>query len=1347
MEKFIIGLFSEQLSTYIHGFRKEQLNANLLNGKGEISDVQINVKPVNDILKRYTSLIELSSVYLSKLNFNVTSFRHIKKAPIEVAIDEVHIVLVEPLQSQGPGTSAWNTLNLSWNEIAKQIILQKANKSAPYGLLERIQDNITLDIHRVYVTFQTLGKFKTRTWGEWTPPALSLLFNQLRYVSVDEYGEEGTPDDVWRHNTRTGRQEAALRYATVTGEKVRSLRHRTIMIYKKVSMEMSVAVGYQYRNGTDGDGDGDGDADADGVVSAKDTFMKSRVVLRNLPLQSHFCLHRRIRDNAILAVQVDLSLMNLEVEIDPDVLPLLIHVLAGLVFCFQRGESYVDPFSKGDGAGDGDGDGDGGDVNGGSATLDHSGHAAGLHDQEEENKQSEVATMDLPIDEEEEYDEDDLTSGDDASELNTSNVTENTTDEEKWPVLVLPAGLIVVEKISLSVSIHHIGLRIRYSSDMDGYLQLAMKGFMAELIWPKETLSPNDGLGGFVQMSMAYINVQETHGKVTQQIMHGGHHFGNEKGEFVAKETSAEEMFPMFESSGIRNHHLDLRSTFPVQVFGWKTTIDILGKEKLLSLTSPMSMLHEIGINDVVLTILPETSVRLSKFIDQSKGLVDRKWFSGDWSVETGLNDIEKYLSHGKQEINAEIAFSPELMNITAKMCGIDIHLPPLTKNDLRSGTLTMSLSESMIIVSPSLPRLFLSEDVPTNVHNPERSAFSAQFPNDSKDGSYEDDMQLEQLARIQMTLNDFSLRFKPSLPCYDALESNQLFAVTKVVVLGSYENSKEEIKGACAHLFVSTLIQNANLNIDFNVLSSVVAAVASHKDTLSQRESTDVFQHISDLAGPVNIIARGSITEFNFRIWRQHLCLGEQNGKSQTISLPVVLLLRYNLEDVEIGVRLFFKDSTHEVNPFCVKSSIGKMGLFTNKLNFTKASTDIKERSSKVKDSDEVSIFLFGAGILDENHSQSILIRVEKWTETGRFEVGVAMKSGEVTISEQLDTILTLIIEGALHPEWSAFPFVSSLFSDHRNKPRREQSLDWRLQILSAVLCVDPDQIDFVNVNVQIENMCFCVPYQNKKVVLASEKLHLCSGYLRSNDISAVHCNEWETIYRDKTSGFHHIISSTQKCLLHRKSEAKLADEIISTFSVNTYFHPTNLRTTLNDCSLSLEEWIIWEELYEAGRVYRDKFTALYTEVVHSITEFKAKLFIAEERTSQAPYSNTAQKKSPLSLVYDASRNELNVTSKLLSEMKENVLLHEQRFHKVSKQNGEEFLKLRGHLLQTELDRMAAYSLISHEMSGFIRIGGTAMSGQRFVNFTNFWRHFVVLKGSNLVIFKDTTQVSKPLS
>lgn len=127
MEKFILRLFSEQLETYIEGFHKEQVNANLLRGKGEISDVRVKVKPVNDILKSYTSRVELSSIYISKLSFNVTSLRNIKKAPIEIFIDELHIVLVEPLEH--------STMNeAAWPELAKNII-ERANKRGSYGLI------------------------------------------------------------------------------------------------------------------------------------------------------------------------------------------------------------------------------------------------------------------------------------------------------------------------------------------------------------------------------------------------------------------------------------------------------------------------------------------------------------------------------------------------------------------------------------------------------------------------------------------------------------------------------------------------------------------------------------------------------------------------------------------------------------------------------------------------------------------------------------------------------------------------------------------------------------------------------------------------------------------------------------------------------------------------------------------------------------------------------------------------------------------------------------------------------------------------------------------------------------
>jgi len=79
-------------------------------------------------------------------------------------------------------------------------------------------------------------------------------------------------------------------------------------------------------------------------------------------------------------------------------------------------------------------------------------------------------------------------------------------------------------------------------------------------------------------MSLAYINIQETHSKITRQMMNGGHHYGDTK----AQETTAEEMFPIFESSMIRSDPEDLRSTFPVQVFGWKATIDVLGKVRVV---------------------------------------------------------------------------------------------------------------------------------------------------------------------------------------------------------------------------------------------------------------------------------------------------------------------------------------------------------------------------------------------------------------------------------------------------------------------------------------------------------------------------------------------------------------------------------------------------------------------------------------------------------------------------------------------------------------------------------------------------------------------------------------------
>jgi len=82
---------------FIIGFRKEQVNANLLNGKGEIRDVELNCSVLNENLSKMTPFVELEAVHVSKLSFHVSSWTNIRKAPILVHVEHVTATVKEPL--------------------------------------------------------------------------------------------------------------------------------------------------------------------------------------------------------------------------------------------------------------------------------------------------------------------------------------------------------------------------------------------------------------------------------------------------------------------------------------------------------------------------------------------------------------------------------------------------------------------------------------------------------------------------------------------------------------------------------------------------------------------------------------------------------------------------------------------------------------------------------------------------------------------------------------------------------------------------------------------------------------------------------------------------------------------------------------------------------------------------------------------------------------------------------------------------------------------------------------------------------------------------------------------------
>ena len=117
--------------------------------------------------------------------------------------------------------------------------------------------------------------------------------------------------------------------------------------------------------------------------------------------------------------------------------------------------------------------------------------------------------------------------------------------------------------------------------------------------------------------------------------------------------------------------------------------------------------------------------------------------------------------------------------------------------------------------------------------------------------------------------------------------------------------------------------------------------------------------------------------------------------------------------------------------------------------------------------------------------------------------------------------------------------------------------------------------------------------------------------------------------------------------------------------------------------------------------------------------------------------------KNSPLSLICTASSNEIKSTRELLGGIKETLLSHKGLFQDSSKSSAEQFKKLRERLFQTERERMSAFSLVSHQMSGFIQMSAADVSGSRFGSGTSFWQYFGVINESRFVIFKDTSKVS----
>ena len=207
MESFVLNLFSVQLEKIIHNFHPSQINANFLSGKGSITNVKLNVDLINDLLKEVAPFLEFTEITLTELRVEVTSYTNLKKAPIVLVIEEIYAKAREPLEYHVDPTANAQKKAAAAEAAAKkeaaasnQASQKKPAGPQPYGLLHRILDNLSLKAKRINLSFSSLGKFKTRRRGVWTPPTLQVSFDHVEWIGVTESGNPGTPEQEWAHN-------------------------------------------------------------------------------------------------------------------------------------------------------------------------------------------------------------------------------------------------------------------------------------------------------------------------------------------------------------------------------------------------------------------------------------------------------------------------------------------------------------------------------------------------------------------------------------------------------------------------------------------------------------------------------------------------------------------------------------------------------------------------------------------------------------------------------------------------------------------------------------------------------------------------------------------------------------------------------------------------------------------------------------------------------------------------------------------------------------------------------------------------------------------------------------------
>ena len=748
----------------------------------------------------------MEEIHVSRLGFHVTSWTNLRKAPIIVDIGQITAKIEEPLTILPPDQRRRLEI-ITERELNRRLAqgFKPLRGTGSYGLVDRIVDNLTIEIESFRLEFQTWGKFKTKRVGPWTPPLLRMDLKHLKICSVDSEGSEGNPDQVWAHNQ--GRKDSFLMYKKMTGE-----------------CKIQVVPQYQKPNQNE---------------------------LSNLNMEVQIAIERRLQDGAFLACQFDVTIPELDFDIKTTDTRPLAHLASGLQYCFTKDRSFEDPLkalSESHTASS---------ASSGPSVVDLTEVVTNQND--EFDAPSRASSFDGNSSQgsfasSESYggksQDEDLSVTNDSTHVSTSKSTARDRSKTERSVILLPNDLVIYRSISVTCSVHKLVVWASYPGDNEeACLEFAAKGCVAEAIWPKI-----DGAHGlYIQLSTSFVSLEERIGHHQRVLllagMHRDDHLSMNLPSRKPQEIGVDEFFPLFERRSIREDPLDLRHLCPTQAFGLKTTIDEVHDSNDDDDNNHFMVVHEFGGDEIEIVLDTDVILRIAQFIMNADGEgLDPRWDTGDWTdlltpdMFRNPSDtlyLEDYIQESPQLfLDENLMISSELFKVIARFTNVVVRVPSAVQDSLRSCDIQLKWKEATFVVSSDLPRTFLTGRIGNSIGGEDQNDSQKgmiEFPNDPSDICYSYEKGFtgkHSKFRFQLTPRGFEVNIIPAIAFCTAPEPKTLLSICESTMVFSLESEppKDDSNRINITIFLSVLIQELIMNIDFDLLAGATCTLLSHK-------------------------------------------------------------------------------------------------------------------------------------------------------------------------------------------------------------------------------------------------------------------------------------------------------------------------------------------------------------------------------------------------------------------------------------------------------------------------------------------------------------------------------------